>query len=763
LKKLTINPLKLFRFRSILTTITVSMVSLSLALCFVFSVFFTNTIIDKLSEQKVQSDQSYLNTISKDTDYILRSLHQSLTQLSFSYNIFTLAFSNKANDNSVNLAMTDISLAAANSPLMESAVLYLPKLQLVLTSLYNKYSFSDYPYNQIITSYENRSITPVTLEDTTARTSSLFLYNGKLVIARDFPLTGSRKLATIFYFINKHELYRMLTSQIPANTNLWIYDYNNEPVFENETKYPAETIIDKLFDIESSEEHPAKIDQDVIFVTTSDVTAWKFLYAVNESLLRPPAKSIISLMLPIILIILAASCLVSMLIASRLYRPFHHLLAAIESKSLVPEALSSSKNEFDYLNYAFSEIAEQQVELQSLMSNVSHDVMSRLFSDLLKGTQISYANVKKILTSVQSPFQANAIYVACVLYCADSTLTDGRRLLILSELNDILGSFSSKLNALSHVLVFDSQTFVVILSFDVDSSILKIKKDLNELKSSADLLTKRLGVTAEFSAGHLYHSILDVGFSFKKAFSALSLDDSLQESKTEDVATQYDTDFISRAKQVLSLVVNNDADSAQTLAERILSDIFDSTADIEYQVNCYEVFITALLDNIANFEHIDVDSLPNDSLTFLRDSQITNDSAVLARSALDSCSNIISIMAKNIKKQQNHFLVAAQDYISKNYSDYNLSLNSIADAISVNSSYLSRLFKANLGVYFTDYINNYRVNQSIRFLENTDKSIKEIAAITGFNSVQNYIRVFKKYINITPGQYREEFGKYSNR
>ena len=41
-------------------------------------------------------------------------------------------------------------------------------------------------------------------------------------------------------------------------------------------------------------------------------------------------------------------------------------------------------------------------------------------------------------------------------------------------------------------------------------------------------------------------------------------------------------------------------------------------------------------------------------------------------------------------------------------------------------------------------------------LDNTGMSVNEICQATGFNSVQNFIRVFKKYVGMTPGQYRKQ-------
>jgi AraC-like DNA-binding protein/methyl-accepting chemotaxis protein len=762
LKQLSLNPIKLFRYRSIFATVIISMVSLCIILSLIFSYFFTNTIIDKVTEQKVHTDQAYVNTIAEDTDYILMSLHQSLTQLSFSFNVFTLAFSNQIDENRANLAMTDIALAVSNNFMIESAALYLPKENLILSSTYTKYSIDNYFNRAIIDHHELQTDQSITLADTSARTSSLFYYEGKLVMARDFPLSGEKRLATIYYFINLHELYRTLTNQLPAESNLWVYDAFGNPVFSREASYPDTITAETLTELESSAEYPKKIEQTAYFLGTSKDLSWDFMYAINEATLRPSVASIITILIPIILAILVIAFIVALIIAYKLDRPFQRLLNAIESKNLAPDALKSSKNEFDYLNYAFTEIAGHQSELRSMMCNVSHDVMSRLFFDLLSGTQISFDHVREVLKSIQSPFHANAIYVANVLrFKSDLTLTDGKRLLILSDLSALLDIFDQKCQALSHVLVNDSHTFVIIISFNVDAPILKIKKELGELESSIMDLTRKHGYPAQFCSGHFYHSILDVGFSYKKALASLAHDRTSSNSDKDpsELSEGSDVDFHTRAHQVISLVLNNDPQGAQTLSDRIINHISETIFDNKTQIEAYEAYISALLDIIARQEHFDVSSIPNKSLFLLHKKEVISDAAMVANLAKESCLYIISETSRIIKRQQNHFLVAAQDYISQHYGDYNLSLNSIAEAINANPSYLSRLFKVNLGVNFTDYLNDYRVAQSVYLLENTNRSIKDIALASGYNSVQNYIRVFKKYINKTPGQHREDYGK----
>jgi len=93
------------------------------------------------------------------------------------------------------------------------------------------------------------------------------------------------------------------------------------------------------------------------------------------------------------------------------------------------------------------------------------------------------------------------------------------------------------------------------------------------------------------------------------------------------------------------------------------------------------------------------------------------------------------------------------EYIAAHYRE-DLSINDLASEMNLSMSYVSVLFKRAMGRNFTDYLNRYRIAASKELLTHTQKTIAQIAQETGFISANTYIRTFKKYEGITPGQFR---------
>ena len=86
-----------------------------------------------------------------------------------------------------------------------------------------------------------------------------------------------------------------------------------------------------------------------------------------------------------------------------------------------------------------------------------------------------------------------------------------------------------------------------------------------------------------------------------------------------------------------------------------------------------------------------------------------------------------------------------------------ISQTDVADAVHLNTSYFSTLFKKFVGKGFNDYIIELRLAHVKENLATTSDKIKNIAAAEGFNDYQYFIKVFKKNTGLTPGQYREKF------
>ncbi|GFZ79061.1 hypothetical protein GCM10008018_25800 [Paenibacillus marchantiophytorum] len=94
------------------------------------------------------------------------------------------------------------------------------------------------------------------------------------------------------------------------------------------------------------------------------------------------------------------------------------------------------------------------------------------------------------------------------------------------------------------------------------------------------------------------------------------------------------------------------------------------------------------------------------------------------------------------------------DYIHLNYSE-EITVKSLAEYVSYDPHYVSALFKKKKGTTIINYIQLYRVEQAKRLLKDTMLSITEVGERVGFENDNYFIKIFKRFVNMTPNQYRQ--------
>ena len=96
-------------------------------------------------------------------------------------------------------------------------------------------------------------------------------------------------------------------------------------------------------------------------------------------------------------------------------------------------------------------------------------------------------------------------------------------------------------------------------------------------------------------------------------------------------------------------------------------------------------------------------------------------------------------------------------YISQHYAD-NLHLDDAAAFSGFSKYYFSRMFKKYVGVTFTDYLGQCRLETAMKLLTHTKLPIRKVAQQSGFKSVATFNRIFRASMSCTPSRYRSLYG-----
>ena len=96
------------------------------------------------------------------------------------------------------------------------------------------------------------------------------------------------------------------------------------------------------------------------------------------------------------------------------------------------------------------------------------------------------------------------------------------------------------------------------------------------------------------------------------------------------------------------------------------------------------------------------------------------------------------------------------DYISEHYSE-EISAESAAKLANMSYSHFSKTFGKVMNRNFNDYLNLIRITEAEKLLASTNKTVTEIAFETGFASSSYFIKIFERYKNVTPTNFRRNF------
>jgi two-component system response regulator YesN len=117
---------------------------------------------------------------------------------------------------------------------------------------------------------------------------------------------------------------------------------------------------------------------------------------------------------------------------------------------------------------------------------------------------------------------------------------------------------------------------------------------------------------------------------------------------------------------------------------------------------------------------------------------------------------IIRLRNDQMGKGGNLLIEHVKTYILNHLTDENLNVTQIAEAVHISYSYLSRLFKQEIGENLSDYISKLRIEMACDLLKNSPPaSIKDICEHVGYSNMTSFGRIFKNIVGMTPGQFRQ--------
>jgi len=204
---------------------------------------------------------------------------------------------------------------------------------------------------------------------------------------------------------------------------------------------------------------------------------------------------------------------------------------------------------------------------------------------------------------------------------------------------------------------------------------------------------------------------------------------------------------------LIAFLQTGDKQNAMKILNSILGEIFSqSSGNLDIiKANIYELTAVLMRAGVdAGVALTDLSPILKIITRILSDGTEYDEVCLLTSEVMEEINHVIS--SNKFTKKSNENLINAISYIKKNYRT-DVSLDAVSKQVFVSSYYLSHLFRDELNMTFSDYVNKVRMDAAINLMKETKMTIQEISEQCGFSDSGYFTRIFKKYHGITPKKY----------
>lgn len=116
---------------------------------------------------------------------------------------------------------------------------------------------------------------------------------------------------------------------------------------------------------------------------------------------------------------------------------------------------------------------------------------------------------------------------------------------------------------------------------------------------------------------------------------------------------------------------------------------------------------------------------------------------------------LIELIDNNAARSQNSYIIEIINYINQNIHN-SLSLTEISEHVHLTREYTAKLFKREMGVTITDFVNNNKMKIAKDMIFSDKSNLNDIAQQLGFQNYSYFSRTFKKFYQCSPAEYKQK-------
>ncbi|GBF76505.1 AraC family transcriptional regulator [Paenibacillus sp. 598K] len=500
--------------------------------------------------------------------------------------------------------------------------------------------------------------------------------------------------------------------------------------------------------------------KQIVTIMDADVNNWQIVMVQPYKSVMETLYQIRNTLIMVTLCFLVIAAILAVMVSLRLYRPIDHLMLQVGGDSPSESTAPSAKDEVSYVIQVYQSMKEKLAVLKSDQTSKRNIVKEYYIQKLLKESDsIAREEFRQCIADNGIHIHPDGRYLIAVLTIDENSVRQMDAQLSAFALMNIVEETFFR-HFLCECIDMRTGHLVLLISTadKTEQTMDTIGLLLREVKKTvASYYNMKFGVAISVPCedytelSERYLELQEVAM-YRIIFG---LDSIIVPEMTFDNRMNAEVGISLELEQKLveSIKLNN-----EDKVRLSLDGIFSQLSKLSYnhmmtslfhlilvvrktitEMNTYKLQPITLSLNVLHQSvsgHKTLEDIKDDFLRIFGE---------LSEEILDSGRNKNTVLISKIK-----------EIIEDNYKDENLSLQAISSMLKMSSAYVGRVFKASEAVSVGDYINEVRMKQAIKLMDNERYTIKDIMEIVGYSNLSYFWRLFKKKFGTTPKEYRQK-------
>jgi len=728
-----------------------------------------------IQEEVEHSSVQMLEQTRRLMDVLLNDLDEWAIRLAQS-DAFLSVLEDGADARSVNDDLLDLYI---NSPYVESVYVYYEDRHTVQAPLLGTTAFDEFgdtgwfPYYEtmdkdgewIVRDYDSGPL------GSTAGTPIVTLI-------RAVPVLGERKQGAIIINMNQQALFQSPSLRLLRDDEeIWMVSPDGQFAFSNKTGYGVdpkefEPIRTMLRDDVDSFIHPFRGSDYAFASVVSPYTGWRYVDVLPVDSLHGRSRQVQTFMLLLAAFSAAAAAILAFLAAAKIYTPFRSLLNLFRHGEAAPASPGAAKakrtNELDVLVSEIHRMSERTSELQHRLREHMPVLRHSFLHQLLEGRAEPPEKCMETFEYLEMKPEPFGYFVQIYRIDDYDGFTDRYPVPDQSLIRYFIAKLAEETYEQHGLRAFplfaDGRDIVVIGNLGTEEQRREYEAlSVSMAETLAQLIQQYLQWSVSVGIGTLQASPADIRVSFGEAKKALEIRAfrgvrtiaaywEVQRERPEGV------ELLDRLREARQGALGRFKDgTTDALAEELssLNSIARSAEGVPFGI-VQHAFYQLLIDVLERGIDFGMPADAKVELAALHE-------AVFKQETAESLADTVVRLVLDMKDRYDAYAQGRKSpavmdmmaYIEANFQK-DISLGGIADHLHLDPSYISRLFKQQINVNFTDYVIALRMNKAKELLAGSAMTVKEIGAAVGYENQRSFNRIFKKSEGITPGEYRDK-------